>query len=345
MTKYRRHLIAFILAIIIAALVCPYDEGVSSNASLSIYKMLTGRYPLVTVILDDKGIPINDYGSSIGKQRNPVTISQTAFDYWDEYQAGNKEARGYFLNCADWLVENAISYDGYTAWEYKFPWKDYNMTSPWRSGMAQGQGIQVLTRAYNITGNQDYLNVAKLSLQSFYVEVAQGGVSIRGEDGWWYEEYADEGGSDPKVLNGMIFALLGIEEYYERTGDQDAKFLLDKGIIALKGHLPDYDTGYWTYYNRIGKLAYRSYHHTHVTQMSQLYNITNDPIFENYYVKWKGYEDNPNPLQFWLRFYHTPSEMMAAIYIVNFLPLLVISELMLFLIRKRKNILSYMKNR
>ena len=45
------------------------------------------------IILDNSGVPIVDYGyiggMYIGKQRNPVTISQRAFVYEEEYRNGN----------------------------------------------------------------------------------------------------------------------------------------------------------------------------------------------------------------------------------------------------------------
>jgi heparosan-N-sulfate-glucuronate 5-epimerase len=86
-----------------------------------------------------------DYGYTdgvhIGIQRNPVIVSQQALKYWDEIQNGDEKSEALFLNCSDWLVDNAVLYGNYTVWEYNFPWPSRNLTSPWISGMAQGQGI------------------------------------------------------------------------------------------------------------------------------------------------------------------------------------------------------------
>jgi heparosan-N-sulfate-glucuronate 5-epimerase len=104
-------------------------------------------------------------------------------------------------------------------------------------------------------------------MQSFFIEVKNGGVTYKNPEtgGWWYEEYPNPDPND-RVLNGFIFALLGVHEYYERTGNKDAKYLFDKGIIELKNHLSDYDTGEWTYYDQVGNIASIGYHSLHVNK-------------------------------------------------------------------------------
>lgn len=67
------------------------------------------------------------------------------------------------------------------------------------------------------------------------------------EDGWWYEEYADPGGRNPRVLNGMIFALEGIYDFWLITGDDMARMIFEKGILALRAELPRYDAWGWSY--------------------------------------------------------------------------------------------------
>ncbi|MDY6964340.1 MAG: D-glucuronyl C5-epimerase family protein [Halobacteriota archaeon] len=288
------------------------------------------------ILLDESGVPLYDYGYNgdvyIGIQRNPVTISQQAFYYWDEFQKGDERSKKLFLNCSDWLVDNAVFYGNYSVWEYNFPWPDRNLTPPWISGMAQGQGIQVLARAYNITSDQKYLEVANSSLQVFYIEVKNGGVTYKDPEtgGWWYEEYPNPDPSEDRVLNGFIFALLGIHEYYERTGDEDAKYLFDKGIIELKNNLPNYDTGEWTYYDQIGNNASISYHHLHVRQLEQLYEITQDPVFEQYYQKWKSYEDDP------LLRYEQMNKKEKAVYPFTLFAIFVFFEMILFVYNRYK---------
>jgi D-glucuronyl C5-epimerase C-terminus len=43
------------------------------------------------------------------------------------------------------------------------------------------------------------------------------------------------------VLNGMMFAVLAIYDYYVCTGDPAARYFFDKGVVALRNDLPFYD--------------------------------------------------------------------------------------------------------
>lgn len=269
------------------------------------------------ITVDKGGIPIIDYGYNngvyVGKQKNPVQISQTALFYYGsfgqndnftqnilhscdsyDYIESDINSTTAFLNCADYLVNSSVSHGNYSVWEYTFSWPFYNLSEPWISGMAQGVGIQVLSRAYSLTGNKKYLDVANSSLEAFYVDIDKGGVTYKEDDGWFYEEYAQANNSiKPKVLNGFLFSLIAINDFYEQTGDKKAKYLFDMGLKSLKSQLINYDTGSWTYYDNKGNLASEKYHHIHLKQLKKIYEITGDPFYMSYIVKWEGYEKKP----------------------------------------------------
>ena len=85
---------------------CPAtpDEVLEAEAEKAYRKAI--RY-------DSEGIPYYDYGvvgeTDIGLQRNPLTISTQALEFYGEYKmnSNNETARQYFINNADWLVNNA----------------------------------------------------------------------------------------------------------------------------------------------------------------------------------------------------------------------------------------------
>ncbi|MGP8321587.1 MAG: D-glucuronyl C5-epimerase family protein [Methanosarcinaceae archaeon] len=273
------------------------------------------------IILDESGVPYIEYkyqnGEYVGeKRRNPVTISQTAMNYLDSYNETNDiQYKDLFLNCSNWLVENAVERDNYSVWEYSsiISYPNFVLNPPWVSAMAQGQAIQVLAYAYDLTGDKKYLNTAKSALNSFYVLVENGGVLHIDEDGgWWYLEYCYKEQPKPRTLNGFIFALIGIHEYYTITNDENALFLFDEGVNELKNHLSDYDTGSYTVYDVVGTPAGK-YHQIHVDQMLLMYNLTKDPLFLDYHTKWEGYsEDNINILT-----KNILKRLNVAIYIFN----------------------------
>jgi len=247
-------------------------------------------------IFDDKGVPYVNYeyveGIYIGNQRNPVSISQEAFTIYKKFEKTKDEkSKKLLINNADWLVENSNNHNDYAILEYNFPWPVYDLEKPWRSAMAQGQAIQALIKADKISANKKYLETALSLLNSFYIEVKKGGVTYKdSENEWWYEEYASNKGKIPRVLNGMIFALLGINDFYKYTNNNNAKFLFEQGIRSLKKNLPkyDYENGY-SFYDLLGRPS-RKYHAVHVELMKKLFEITDEKIFRIYYEKWKDYD-------------------------------------------------------
>jgi heparosan-N-sulfate-glucuronate 5-epimerase len=274
--------------------------------SLSTHSILVDRSYSVSdtniITLDKNGVPITDYGCKgeiyIGAQRNPLHIAREAIVLYDRYNSTNDQRYlSTFLNNANWLVEHAVSKGNYSVLQYNFPWHPYVSQPPWQSGLAQGRALDVLVKAHQITGNKTYLDTAKSLLDAFLIEVKDGGLTLKGpDDDWWYEEYADNdtGGIESRVLNGMTGSLLDIYNFYEYTQDQTAKFLFDKGIIALKKNLPkfEYIGGQYSTYDALNntKPAPFDYHLAQTSHLGILYNITGDEEFKTYYDRWTNFK-------------------------------------------------------
>jgi len=243
-------------------------------------------------LIDNEGIPSVKFGyvdgKFIGIQKVPVTTCNYALDFFEDFKkTKNEKSRKFFINNANWLIKNIVRYDNYALLEYNFPWAFYNIKKPWRSAMAQGLALQVLIKAHEITGDKKYLEVCELLLNSFFIDVKDGGVTFKtNHNGWWYEEFAGEDCKISKVLNGMMFAVIGIYDYYKYTNNPNTKYLFDQGIISLKKELPKYDYHGYSYYDAIGKLASPKYHNIHLKLLKQLYRTTNEKIFKQYYEKW-----------------------------------------------------------
>ena len=231
-------------------------------------------------------------GEPIGFQRNPVTTALQANEFYDKYKENNDESsKMYFLNNADWLVDNAINKGYYSLLQYNFPLPIYNFKAPWFSAMANGLALQVLIKAHEITLDSKYLTAAKSLLNAFFIEVKDGGITYKdSSDEWWYEEYAtnDKDSMISRVLNGMIFTVLGIYDYFQYTNDPDAKLLFDKGVNSIKKEISKYNDNGYSYYDLLGNPADK-YHQIHVDLTKQLYDLTGEPIFNKYHELWKNY--------------------------------------------------------
>lgn len=198
---------------------------------------------------DENGIPLRHYGE-FGIQYQPVGIAHYALGNWDLYLSTKQtQYRETFLRMATWFCENLTIKGDFGVWEYHFAFPRYQLRAPWPSAMSQGEGISVLMRAFQLTQEERYLECAKLALASFEVPLENGGVRYRDEDGFiWYEEYPSLV-EPPHVLNGFIFALFGLYDFYKATGNEKALDLFNEGIETLKANLRRWDQGFWSRYD------------------------------------------------------------------------------------------------
>ena len=82
-----------------------------------------------------------------------------------------------------------------------------------------------------------------------------------------------------RVLNGMLFATLGVYEYYKYTNDMDAKLIFDNGVNSVKEKLALYDNDGYSYYDILDTPADK-YHAIHVNLLNKLYGITDETLFK-----------------------------------------------------------------
>jgi len=271
----------------------PFTPFVDSNT----YLMSSPHYSL-----DENGVLLYSYGSSYqgaGLQYNPSWISLYAFSLYRDYLKKHKtdqELKNAFLIQAEWLVNNRVDYEKFSVWEYEFDNLKFGAIAPWRSAMANGRVLSVMVKAYALTGHKKYLNVAERAYQAFLVETKDNGVATFLPDGSvFYEEVADVEAISSKILNGHIFALSGLYDYWQATGRRDVKISLDKGIKAIKKNIDKYDAGFLSYYSQEPSnpriFAPRNgYNLLHVHQLLWLYSLTHDSTFLQAAMKFYGYE-------------------------------------------------------
>jgi heparosan-N-sulfate-glucuronate 5-epimerase len=287
------------------------------NQHIDAYPYLRYKKKESTYIVEDnKGIPYVNYGhfdkTDVGFKISPVTVAQKAIsNYYEFKRTGEEKYKEFLINNTNWLIDNAVYHPegNFSILEYRFPWPLYNLTAPWRSAMAQAQAIEAMTYAYQITHDKKYLDTAKLLLDSFFIEVKDGGVTDKlsssvpndgnlgrgiehqGKEGWWYELFAgnNKDAVVSKVLNGHMFALMSLHKYYQATHDEEAKYIFNQGVVALKQNLPRYDNESYSYYDILKKDPTFRYHYYHIKVLKQLYDITHEEIFLDYSKKWSDY--------------------------------------------------------
>ena len=244
---------------------------------------------------DENGVLTVDYHGVQRKVYNPLTVASGALKYYSENaKDGTKvQAKDKFITSADWLVNNAKDKGEYSLWEYEYPWLFYGWVSPpYSSALAQAYGLQVLILAYELTGNEKYLDLAKKIIRSFLVDYEEGGFVTDenvGNNSLFLHILAKPGFPKTYVLNGHTNSLLSIWSYYEKTQDPIAKTIFDKGINYLKGNLVKYDASNWSYYDLMENWAMTDYHKGHIQQLKMLYQITREPILKDYADRFEKY--------------------------------------------------------
>jgi len=247
---------------------------------------------------DSAGIPMVMYKGVL--EYNPAVVAGEALGYFSNWiDSDSPESWRAFVRDCGWLVEHQTA-DG--LWLYDFAYHDQPV--PWWSAMAQGQALSALVRAYERTGDPLYASAATLGLAPFRRGLSDRGV-VRAEDGYaWYVQYIPP--EQGKVLNGFMFALIGLYEYDVVLGDAASRRVLDLGLAALRRELPSFDTGSWSCYSLVSppgaadpsapdgcRVASLMYHQIHVTQLWALAGWTGHAWLGEYAARFQGYLNDP----------------------------------------------------
>ncbi len=247
---------------------------------------------------DDTGVPLLDYHGEIGRQYYSIAIAQYALANYNLFKrTGETRYLEKFISNSRWLLEQLAptSYGTYL-WATHFDFEYYRtLKAPWYSGLAQGQGLSVLARAYAETGDSAFLDASHRVFESLCLPVNQGGALYHDPDGHvWIEEYI----IDPPthILNGFLWALWGVYDYVLLTGEPAARELFESCVHTITRYLPAYDSGFWSYYEltpqRIKSIASPFYHRLHIVQLNIMHRMTGITAFESCADRWQRYLSN-----------------------------------------------------
>lgn len=266
-------------------------------------------------IFNDKGLPISSNPNVEGNFISPFYVvhygliysqmyndelkkdkfhwkEDTSIEFWNVPPKNVK--REYFKNAVDWLVENLDTSFKEAHFIYNFDWgyKGYPngmLKAPWWSGLTDAYSIILLLRAYDIYGDEQYINAAEALYKSSIEEVKLNGSLTYLHGDKWIEEYVDPNANPNKlayVLNGMIYSTFGIKAY------EDA-FAITNGetqnlIKSIERNISLFDKGSsWSNYDLIGNTCNMKYHRIHIALMNEMYNLTGANIFKEKKEQWK----------------------------------------------------------
>ena len=247
---------------------------------------------------DNEGVILFDYFFDIGRQYNPLAVAQYGLGHYNLYlKTKNRENFEIAKKQANWLVKNLESNNyGFYVWKHKFRWHYKEYLEPgWYSAHSQGTGISLLARLYKETGDNIYLETAKKAFLSLDTVINEGGVKFIDTDGnVWLEEYIIN--SPTHILNGFLWALWGVWDYYLLTKEDRAFNLFNTCVQTLKKNLFSYDIGFWSLYDlskqNFKMIASHFYHRLHIVQLRATFIISGENIFNDYSDKFTVYSKN-----------------------------------------------------
>jgi heparosan-N-sulfate-glucuronate 5-epimerase len=273
----------------------PAENPNALAGKLGEYYMLFAEKADYKGAYDATGIPLLDYHGQIGLQYNPIAIAQYGLGNYNLWKcSGDQDRKRNFFLVADWLESHLEqNAHGLAVWNHHFNW-EYRDTlkAPWYSALAQGQGISALIRAYKESGKERYLEAAQRAFAGFQHPIESGGVAFTDMSGdLWFEEYIVF--PPTHILNGFIWALWGVYDYWLATGDNSVQQLFARGVQTLLHNLARYDLGFWSLYEQSGTrlpmVASAFYHRLHIVQLQLMHRLTGEDEFARVADRWEGY--------------------------------------------------------
>jgi hypothetical protein len=264
------------------------------------------------IVFDKNGIPLGmgprdkvagqDYSTHV---YNPVGVANHGlFLYNDLIENTDHLALGVdksaaFANHVRWLIENRTDKENMSFWHHNYPVVELGCRPPWRSALTQGLALSLLLRAYHLTESEEVSQVAERVANSMKTPTSEGGFLYIDENGdYWYQEYMGDCGY---VLNGFIFAMWGVYDYYLYSNDEGCKTIFARCINTLRKNLRRYDwrvgLAKWTVYDLKDRNPVTlGYQKLHVSLLKDLYMITKEKFLLDYANLWESYITQPNML-------------------------------------------------
>jgi hypothetical protein len=211
--------------------------------------------------LDSTGVPYQV--SRTFTTYNPAYVAWYGLQQLQDAELrGALHGRDRFLKQVAWLRDHAVSRpDGAAVWQYDFDWRegDSVLRAGWISAMAQGLAMSALVRANRLEPDPALLELAVAAARPFELPISEGGVRSAGKGGAIFEEYPAL--PPPRVLDGTLFAMLGLFDIASETSNSRLRALFSEGMDGLESELTYWDfRDKWSWYGRRSYLCPTHYH-------------------------------------------------------------------------------------
>ncbi len=231
----------------------------------------------------------------------PIMVLQYGLGSIDKFFLEGKES--YLLNIANvalWLLRN-IRPDGYL--DNRFPELDpeqqYYSSN---SAMAQGQALSFLIRVkeYGLA-NEQLVGELTVLIKNIFLNMVrpldQKGTVLKKNGGIYLCEFCRT--DNYIALNGWIYAVFGLLDYYRQYEDRLAGECLEATLMTLKRDLPAFmlPSG-WSYYDNKGRVCSPFYQALHISLFEGLHWLTKECEFDGIYKSLRAAYTISNRMKF-----------------------------------------------
>ncbi len=217
---------------------------------------------------------ILEYYPGQGMQLQPLANFGEANAHWTYCSSKGDTTCTSLRSLLDALLPLAATRGSFSAWEYYFAFE--GGTPPWISSMAQGTGIQAMSRGFKLTGDQRYRAAAQAALGAFETAPPVG-IARPATGGTHYLMYSYA--PNLEIFNGFLQSLVGLDDYRDITGDVRGTNLFRAGHNAARALIPFSDTGSWSLYSKGGPESTREYHVLYRDILQNLCKRIGTPIY------------------------------------------------------------------
>jgi hypothetical protein len=242
--------------------------------------------------VDEQGVRMFKFPGSDTSWNHPVAQAQYAIANLNSYRlTGSRAYLTIAAANAQRLVDRAVTVGDAWFFPYDFDFALYGdlsqeLRAPWYSAMAEGQALSVFTRLWQVTGDAKWRDAMDHTAASFQVEPSADAPFVTRVDSdqhLWFEEYPRYPSShSERVLNGHIFSIFGLYDYWSATGQPaDVARLILGGISTVERtalsafRRPKRSSVYSLNHARPAG----HYHAVHIAQFLLLWRMTHAPAW------------------------------------------------------------------
>lgn len=246
-------------------------------------RLFTGHY----IDFDEKGIPMSP--SKSGELVHFITtMTSYGLANWEMFLITQDTKYADALVTVAKYLANAVEFVDDVGMLY-----DYESDTRSKPGlpcaMNQGEAISIMVRAYSYTKDRNFISTAESLMNAFSHPFGPKGVTKKIENKTWFLE----GGK--LILNGHIYAMLGLYDLFSINDNEKAEMLFHEGLNSVVHYLPSFDSGFWSWYwmNKPKYMSSAMYHNLHICQLKILFNISGLNDLNQYAEKFDNYARQP----------------------------------------------------